>query len=140
MNDRIAHMSKRTQTLSRSLHRFVVTGSLTVAIDALVYVVLLKLLIPTNVAKCLSLLAATLFAYFANKLWAFSDSTQPTSRLVPFLCLYASAILLNIAVNGLSIAIFGQTIRIYRKLVPGNGKLFDVELSGHAVHCISEKR
>jgi len=95
-------------SIPRSLRRFLVTGTLTVALDAAVYALLLHLSIQANVAKATSLIAATLFAYVVNRFWAFSDSRLHSERLIPFLVLYASAILLNVAVNGAGLAMLGH--------------------------------
>jgi len=96
----------------RSLLRFLVTGSLTVLLDAVVYAALLWLTLPVTAAKGLSLIAATIFAYFANKLWAFSDGAERRGRFIPFLILYISAILLNVAVNAAGLAILdGQSYK-----------------------------
>src|SRR5882757_1926239 len=87
--------------IPRSFRRFLVTGSATVAVDAIVYSTLLKANIPADFAKGCSLAAATLFAYFANRCWAFNHAAPTTSRLGHFVALYMSAVCLNVLVNHL---------------------------------------
>lgn len=95
--------------IPRSLLRFLVTGSLTVGVDAVAYALLLQLHVPVNWAKGIGLLCATAFAYVVNKYWTFSDAPAERSRVVPFLLLYASAILLNVIVNRSALMVVGQS-------------------------------
>ena len=87
------------ETLPRAVKRFLVTGTLTVGVDALTYALLLRWDIAVDAAKALSLVAATIFAYLVNRFWTFNDSSARGQRVVPFLLVYASAIVLNVGVN-----------------------------------------
>jgi putative flippase GtrA len=102
-------LSRAYRSLPISLKRFAVTGTLTVALDAIVYASLVKLGGPIDGAKALGLIAATIFAYFVNRFWAFNDAKAGSTRIVSFLSLYAAAIVLNVVVNRLSLHALGQS-------------------------------
>ncbi len=94
-------LKDRLARLPQSLKRFLVTGTLTVCVDAAVYASLLQLGVEVSVAKAVGLLAATIFAYFVNRLWTFEAGPGSTAQVIGFFALYAAAVLLNVAVNRL---------------------------------------
>ena len=105
LSDRFRELSVR---LPRSFKRFLVTGTLTVGVDAVVYSCLLRANIGVNPSKALGLVAATLFAYFVNRHWTFEARTHSAVQFVSFLALYMTAICLNIGVNWLSLSRLGR--------------------------------
>lgn len=101
-------LSRAYRFVPLSLKRFAVTGGLTVALDAVVYASLARLGMSIDGSKALGLIAATIFAYFVNRFWAFSDAKAGSARIGSFLSLYAAAIVLNVVVNRLSLQMLGQ--------------------------------
>ena len=95
--------------LPRSLRRFLVTGVLAVAIDGATYTLLLFVGVPVSPAKATGFVTGAVFAYIANRYWAFDDAENPKGSLVPFVLLYAVAILLNVSVNRASLWLIGQS-------------------------------
>ena len=107
--------------LPQSLRRFLIVGSATVGVDALVYSALLWVGLAVDLAKALGLIAATIFAYFFNKSWTFPGSHGGVLRFIGFVSLYSLAIVTNTGVNhvilvltdyskvGFLIAYFGAT-------------------------------
>jgi putative flippase GtrA len=89
-----------------SLKRFIVAGTLTVGVDAAFYALFLYLNLAVSVSKAASLIAATLFAYAASRFWTFRDEGSDR-RVLPFLAVYASAVLLNVTANHVALGIFG---------------------------------
>ena len=85
--------------LPSSLLRFMVTGVLAVSIDGGTYFVLLHLGSPVSVAKAAGFIAGALFAYFANRFWAFTDAVNSKKSFMPFVLLYSTSIVLNVSVN-----------------------------------------
>lgn len=102
-------LGRAYRSVPLSLKRFTVTGGLTVALDAVVYASLVRLGVPIDGSKALGLIAATIFAYFVNRFWAFNDARASSARVLSFLSLYASAIVLNVVVNKLSIHALSQS-------------------------------
>ena len=88
-----------SRCIPKSLLRFLITGSLTVGVDAVVYIVLLWSGLGINLAKALGLAAATIFAYFVNRSWTFVAPHRGLRQFIAFLILYASAIGLNVGAN-----------------------------------------
>lgn len=85
------------------LSRFLVVGFTTVGVDYLSYQLFLTLNLPVSLAKSFGFIAGTVFAYFANRVWTFSASTPAKNSVVRFSVIYASTLLLNVAVNSLAL-------------------------------------
>jgi putative flippase GtrA len=86
----------------RQARRFLVVGLGSVAIDGLAYYSLL-LAAGSNASpdaiKTLSFLLGTAFAFAANKLWTFESRRWSVFEAAAFGGLYASTMLVNVAVN-----------------------------------------
>lgn len=97
-----------TKPIKRELVIFLVVGLLTVVIDFLLYRGLIYLnmfgLDSVNLAKGLSFIGGTVFAYFANRFWTFNQQTTSSGSIVRFSLVYLIGLLANIALNHLSIA------------------------------------
>lgn len=91
--------------IKRELSIFLVVGSLTVLVDFVVYRGLLWLDVTSiDIAKGISFLAGTVFAYFANRFWTFSHQSVASGSVWRFATLYLSTLIANIAVNALALA------------------------------------
>jgi putative flippase GtrA len=105
-----------TKPIKRELVIFLAVGLLTVAIDFLLYRGLIYLnlfgLDSVNLAKGLSFIGGTIFAYFANRFWTFNQQTTGSGSVVRFSLVYLIGLLANIAINHLSIAWLSNFISI----------------------------
>ena len=96
-----------TKPIKRELVIFLVVGLLTVAIDfilyrGLIYIDLLELG-SVNLAKGLSFIGGTIFAYFANRFWTFNQQNTRAGSIGRFILIYVLGLSANILVNHLSI-------------------------------------
>lgn len=90
--------------IKKELPVFLVVGSLTVAIDFIVYRTLLVWNpFSVSVAKCMGFIAGTIFAYVVNQLWTFSHTAHPRNSFWRFVLLYSVALVANVLVNDLAI-------------------------------------
>jgi len=83
-----------------------IVGFTTVAIDFGVYQLLLMLDVPTPVAKGVSFVTGTIFAYVANRLWTFDRAEGGVSVFGLFVVLYVVTLTINVAVNSVIISLF----------------------------------
>jgi putative flippase GtrA len=99
--------------LKRELSVFLVVGLLTVAIDFGTYRGLIYLDLPllnnVNLAKGIGFVSGTIFAYFANRFWTFSQQITAAGSIGRFILVYALGLAANIAVNHLSISWLNST-------------------------------
>ena len=79
---------------------FLVVGTSTVVVDSAVYALLITQLVP-SLAKALSFVSGTIFAYFANRFWTFGDIESAMGSVSRFALLYATSLFVNVAINGL---------------------------------------
>ena len=98
--------------LLTQLRRFLGTGLLAVGVDALSYAVLVRLGVPTALAKICSFILGSIVAYVLNKNFTFQAKDQPWTTILPFVALYSSTLIANAAVNSWVL-----------DLVPGRPKL-----------------
>ncbi len=90
--------------IKRELGIFLIVGSLTVLVDFAVYRGLLWLDVASiDLAKGVSFLAGTVFAYFANRFWTFGHQSIAAGSVGRFAALYLSTFIANIAVNALAL-------------------------------------
>lgn len=81
--------------------RFLVTGSLTVIIDLIFYLILISFDFSTFISKGVSFSIGTVFAYFANRNYTFKSSENRLIGFIVFTLLYTSTLLINIFTNEL---------------------------------------
>lgn len=90
--------------IKREFGIFLIVGSLTVLVDFAVYRGLLWLDVTSiDLAKGVSFLAGTVFAYFANRFWTFGHQSIAAGSVGRFAVLYLSTLIANIAVNALAL-------------------------------------
>lgn len=90
--------------IKREFGIFLIVGSLTVLVDFAVYRGLLWLDVTSiDLAKGVSFLAGTVFAYFANRFWTFGHQSIAAGSVGRFAALYLSTLIANIAVNALAL-------------------------------------
>jgi putative flippase GtrA len=103
-----------TKPIKRELVIFLVAGFLTVALDFLLYRGLIYIkpfgFDSVNLAKGLSFIGGTIFAYFANRFWTFNQQTTSPGSVLRFSWVYIIGLLANIAINHLSIAWLSSVI------------------------------
>jgi putative flippase GtrA len=97
-----------TKPIKHELAIFLIVGLLTVAIDFLLYRGLIYINLfgfdSVNLAKGLSFIGGTIFAYFANRFWTFNQQITSSGSVIRFSLVYIIGLLANIAINHLSIA------------------------------------
>ncbi len=91
--------------LQGELGRFLVIGVLTVLVDFVGYRLLLAAGLHVAVAKGAGFVTGTVFAYFANRRWTFSNARPRTGSGWRFTALYASTLLVNVVANAVVLAI-----------------------------------
>lgn len=92
--------------IKREFGIFLIVGSLTVLVDFAVYRGLLWLDVTSiDLAKGVSFLAGTVFAYFANRFWTFGHQSIAAGSVGRFAALYLSTLIANIAVNALALKV-----------------------------------
>lgn len=89
---------KNSSTLRGQMLRYIVTGFFTVAIDFTLYY-LLSHFISHSLAKGISFLSGTIFAYTVNKYWTFKKTQKSYKEMFSFLLLYSITLAINVAVN-----------------------------------------
>lgn len=88
--------------IKKELLIFLVVGCLTVLLDYVTYRSLTELLqIAIPIAKGISFLTGTVFAYLANRFWTFGNSAHAPGSMLRFGALYALTLTVNIGANAL---------------------------------------
>jgi len=90
------------------LTRFIVIGLTSVAIDLLVYRLLVSAGVMTDVAKGLSYLCGMTIGYFGNKFWSFRSSQPARRETLSFVMLYFTTLMLNVLINRNLLRIWGD--------------------------------
>jgi putative flippase GtrA len=86
--------------IKRELVLFSIIGLLTVAIDFFIYLSIIFLdILPVSMAKTVGFLAGTLFAYFTNRFWTFSDVERISKSAVRFIIVYLFSLMANVMIN-----------------------------------------
>jgi putative flippase GtrA len=92
--------------LNRQLLSFLIIGLTTVLVDFSVYSLFLSMhLVSIACAKSIGFIVGTLFAYFANRAWTFSDTSRDLNSIYRFALLYCLTLCINIAVNAWVISV-----------------------------------
>jgi putative flippase GtrA len=86
---------------------FFFIGLFSVGIDFSIYLFIVFFdVIPVSMAKIVGFLAGTLFAYFANRSWTFSDVERMSKSVVRFIIVYLCSLMANVFVNKLFLLLF----------------------------------
>lgn len=91
--------------IRRELPIFLVVGVLAVLTDFVVYCSVAWTDFDIHVAKAVGFISGTVFAYFANRIWTFSDARPVRSSALRFLLLYTLTLLANVQVNALALVL-----------------------------------
>lgn len=86
----------------RQLIVFLLVGAIATLIDLVIYISLTNFRFSENYAKALSFLCGTIFGYFGNSKFTFSNSRGNLSR---YLFVYFFSFLFNIGINHLTLSI-----------------------------------
>lgn len=96
--------------IKRELGIFLIVGLMTVAIDFVLYRSLLHFtpfgIENLNLAKGMSFIGGTLFAYVANRFWTFNRQVISPGSFSRFIVVYVLGLAANIAVNYIAITYF----------------------------------
>ncbi len=88
--------------IKKQAKTFIVIGGLTVIIDFLAYRgILYSDITCINYAKTIGFLTGTVFAYFANKHWTFSDKSHIRHSIWRFVTLYMVTLGVNVSANAI---------------------------------------
>jgi putative flippase GtrA len=96
------------EMLKKQISRFLVTGSLAVLTDTIVYYLLI-FIVSTIVAKGISFVSGTILAYVLNKRWTFNHNQRGVGSAIKFSVLYLSTLGANICVNELVLSQLNET-------------------------------
>lgn len=101
-----------TASFKRELGIFLIVGLLTVGIDFLIYRGFIYLqpfgIDSINIAKGISFVSGTIFAYFANRFWTFNQQTTGAGSVFRFVVVYILGLIANIAINYVCIERFSS--------------------------------
>ena len=98
------------QRLRGEIGRFLIVGFTGVAIDFITYRVLLLVGLWIALAKAASFITGAVFAYFANRSFTFRvGSRRQRQELVRFVGVYSVALLANVTINSLALALIGRS-------------------------------
>lgn len=97
--------------IKRELALFLIVGSLTVIVDFMVYRSLVWAgLVGIDMAKTMSFLVATVFAYFANRFWTFGLKPYAPGSAWRFALLYAATLGANVFLNALALTLLADAV------------------------------
>lgn len=88
--------------------RFLIAGSATVCLDALVYSFMLQFGLPIDPSKAIGFLMGTVFAFFVNREWTFRAERHGNRQFAAFAMVYGSGILVNSTTNRILIELIGK--------------------------------
>jgi putative flippase GtrA len=94
---------------SRHAVKYSVVGVVNVTIDLALYALLLSLGVWYVAAKALSLIAATANGYTFNRLWTFRAGEHHNMKLVRYVAVQGTGLVLNLALLALFVEGFGLT-------------------------------
>lgn len=81
--------------------RFIMVGGCSTLIDFIIYI-LISIWMDISVSKGISMICSSVFSYFANKIFAFSNKEKTNiSLLVKFYIVFAANFLVNMGMNRL---------------------------------------
>lgn len=81
--------------------RFIMVGGCSTLIDFIIYM-LISIWMDISVSKGISMICSSVFSYFANKIFAFSNKEKTNiSLLVKFYIVFAANFLVNMGMNRL---------------------------------------
>ena len=94
---RIAEL--KDKLLSSKIVRFVLVGGCSTGIDFVIYV-LLSMQIPITISKGISMISASVFSYFVNKQYTFSNKEKTTlAYLIKFYLTFGANFMVNLGTN-----------------------------------------
>lgn len=94
--------------ISDEIKKFLVVGGTTVFIDFFAYNILLFFGVDFTIAKAISFLVGTVFAYFANRKWTFSY-TGSHGKFYLFMIVYSANLVINVSSNDFVLWLLGSS-------------------------------
>ncbi len=95
--------------IKRELVIFLIVGASTVLVDYMTYRGLIQFqVMGIDMAKATGFLVGTLFAYFANRFWTFSQKSHAPGSAWRFSVLYASTLGANVLINALALRLLAD--------------------------------
>jgi putative flippase GtrA len=109
--------------IKRELAIFLIVGVSTVLVDFISYRGLIGFqVMEVDMAKAISFLVGTLFAYFANRFWTFGHNPHVPGSVWRFSVLYASTLGANVLINALALKLLADiTIAIQLSFLLATG-------------------
>ena len=88
--------------------RFLLVGTLTVAIDLCFYRLTMFAGLFTGAAKATGFIVGTIFAYFVNRTWTFSAAgSMSLGEITKFAAVYGTALIANVVINAAVLGLVG---------------------------------
>ena len=87
--------------MKKQFKRFVIVGAATVAIDYLIYYILVKNFGTNNYFKGISFAAGASFSYIFNSLFSFEQKRLSKRQLTKFMTTYIISLLANVHINSM---------------------------------------
>ena len=81
-----------------SFIKFIFIGTMTTAIDFIIYMLLSQQL-PLSLSKSISMLCSSVFSYIFNKIWSFHNKNKTLSYLMKFYFTLSINMLINVNMN-----------------------------------------
>ena len=101
--------------IKKELKIFILIGVCTVIIDYLTYSAILTYTLSNKeIAKGVSFIVGTIFAYFGNRSITFSNTSHHKNSFIYFLVLYLTTLFLNIFINSYILKVAGETFVGYK--------------------------
>ena len=101
---------KKKMILDNKLVKFIIVGGCSTGIDFLVYM-FLSVKMSANIAKAISMVAASVFSYCANKKFTFRDGNKTNvGYLLRFYVVFIANLFVNIFINHVVLELTGYKI------------------------------
>lgn len=88
--------------VKKEISIFFVVGVLTVTIDFIIYMILIKMdILGINYSKAIGFISGTIFSYLANRYWTFKFEGKILNLgvIIKFIILYSFSLLINVKLN-----------------------------------------
>ena len=100
----------KKMVLDNKLVKFIIVGGCSTGIDFIVYM-FLSVKMSANIAKAISMVAASIFSYCANKKFTFRDDNKTNvGYLLRFYAVFAANLFVNILTNYIALKLTGHKI------------------------------
>jgi putative flippase GtrA len=118
--------------IKRELVVFIVVGSLTFAIDYVVYTFMMTFVhVSVELAKVIGIMTGTTSAYVVNRLWTFKHTHYSIGSIGRFLLLYLATLSINVGINsGVLQLLNGRPIAVFTAFTLAAGIAASLNFTG----------